>query len=137
MTASSLGVTLFFPIFPPMSIVLFFLSRLTASSTPSLLKPIRLIMAWSSLRRNNLFLGFPACPFGVSVPISINPNPKLDNCLYKTAFLSKPAARPTGLGNFKPNTSLSKLGCSTLYKLLIIRGTPGIAERNLIIKKEK
>ena len=64
-------------------------------------------MALSSFKRNNLFLGFPICPFGVTVPISIKPNPKLDSSLKRSAFLSKPAARPTGLGNLIPNTSRS------------------------------
>ena len=82
-----------------------------ALSRPLLLKPILLIMPLSSLRRNNLFLGFPSWPKGVVVPISIKPKPKFASSLYKTAFLSKPAARPTGLENFSPNNSLSNAGC--------------------------
>jgi hypothetical protein len=30
--------------------------------------------------------------------------------LYSFAFLSKPAASPTGFGNFIPNNSVSRLG---------------------------
>ena len=41
------------------------------------------------------------------MPISIKPNPKFDSSLKSSAFLSNPAASPTGLGNFIPKTSLS------------------------------
>ena len=78
-------------------------------STPSLLKPILLITALSSNNLNNRFLGFPSCGFGVTVPISIKPNPKLENSLINFAFLSRPAARPTGLGNLIPNKLVSNL----------------------------
>ena len=79
-----------------------------AASKPSLLKPILLIIPPSSINLNNLFLGFPDCAFGVTVPISTKPKPKSANSLYKTAFLSKPAAKPTGFLNFKPKTSRSR-----------------------------
>ena len=65
-------------------------------------------MALSCFNLNNLFFGFPICGFGVTVPISINPNPKADNSSIKTAFLSNPAANPTGFLNFNPNNFVSK-----------------------------
>jgi hypothetical protein len=40
----------------------------------------------------------------------MNPKPKFESSLYKTAFLSTPAARPTGLGNLIPKTSRSNFG---------------------------
>jgi hypothetical protein len=55
-------------------------------------------MAESSFKRNRFF-GLPSWPFGVSVPISIKPKPKLDSSLYKIASLSNPAS-PTGFLNF-------------------------------------
>ena len=42
------------------------------------------------------------------VPISTNPKPKSANSLKSNAFLSKPAAKPTGFLNFNPNNSRSK-----------------------------
>ncbi len=57
----------------------------------------------SSFNLKSLFLGLPTCPFGVTVPISIKPKPKFANSLYKTAFLSKPAAKPTGFLKVNPN----------------------------------
>jgi len=53
-------------------------------------------MPLSSLSLNSLCFGFPTCPFGVTVPISIKPKPKFESSLYSTAFLSNPAAKPTG-----------------------------------------
>ncbi|MDA9679473.1 dihydroorotate dehydrogenase (quinone), partial [Flavobacteriaceae bacterium] len=47
---------------------------------------------------------------GVSVPISINPKPKLDSSLYSLASLSKPAAKPTGFLKRMPKSSFSSLG---------------------------
>src|SRR5690606_41879466 len=65
---SSFGVTLFLPMLPPIRTcplpLGFFLRRSTASATPPLLKPIRLISPPSSLSLNSLFLGFPSCGFG-------------------------------------------------------------------------
>ena len=66
-------------------------------------------MALSSLSLNNLFFGFPSCGFGVTVPISINPNPNFSNSEMCVAFLSKPAAIPTGFGKVKPKSSLLSL----------------------------
>jgi len=39
----------------------------------------------------------------------MNPNPKLENCLISLAFLSKPAANPTGFGKFIPNNLVFNL----------------------------
>src|SRR5207237_738408 len=51
------------------------LSRSSAESTPKLLKPIRLMIARSSIRRNSRRRGLPVCGSGVSVPASTAPNP--------------------------------------------------------------
>jgi hypothetical protein len=77
------------------------------SSTPILLKPILFIIASSLISLNNLFFGLPSWAFGVTVPISIKPKPKVENSLYKRAFLSKPAAKPTGFGKLIPNNLVS------------------------------
>ena len=99
----------FLPIFPPM-ITLWgdFLRFSTIFAKPSLLKPILLIIPPSSINLKRRFFGLPDCAFGVTVPISTNPNPKSANSLNSTAFLSKPAAKPTGFLNFKPNNSRSR-----------------------------
>ena len=39
------------------------------------------------------------------------PKPSVANSSVRAAFLSKPAARPTGFGNFKPNTVRSRPWC--------------------------
>ena len=85
-----------------------FLRFFTICSKPSLLKPILLIIPSSSINLKRRFFGLPDCAFGVTVPISTNPNPKSANSLNSTAFLSKPAAKPTGFLNFKPNNSRSR-----------------------------
>ncbi len=48
-------------------------------STPSLLKPIRLIMALASGIRNKRGFGLPDCGRGVIVPISMKPKPNPAN----------------------------------------------------------
>ena len=70
---------------------------------------MRLIIASSLGNLNNLGFGFPSCGFGVNVPISINPKPKADNSLYNFASLSKPAAKPIGLGKLSPINCLERL----------------------------
>ncbi len=69
---------------------------------------MRLINPSSSVMRNKRGLGLPICGFGVSVPISINPNPKLANSLNHRASLSNPAAKPTGFLKVNPNSFRSK-----------------------------
>src|SRR5437762_3470607 len=49
-------------------------------------------------------LGFPGWAFAVTVPISTKPKPSAAQAGIATPFLSKPAARPTGLGNARPKT---------------------------------
>ncbi len=66
---------------------------------------MRLIIASCSGKRNKRGLGLPGCARGVTVPTSIKPKPSLSRPTKCSAFLSKPAAKPTGLGNFKPITS--------------------------------
>ena len=78
------------------------------ASTPSLLNPIRLMIPSSSTKRKRRLGGFPGWGLGVTVPISIKPNPKEESSEKSSAFLSSPAAKPTELGNFIPKTSLSK-----------------------------
>ena len=58
----------------------FFILELT-SSDPELLKPNLLIKALSSSSLKTLGLGLPNCAFGVTVPTSTNPNPRLNKGL--------------------------------------------------------
>ena len=71
-------------------------------------------MAVSSFSLNNLFFGFPSWGFGVTVPISIKPNPNFSNSEIWVAFLSNPAAIPTGFSKVKPKSFLVSFGLSTL-----------------------
>jgi hypothetical protein len=57
--------------------------------------------------------------------------------LYKTAFLSKPAANPTGFGNFNPKTSVSNRLSFTKYNDLKREENPGILDKNRINEKVK
>jgi hypothetical protein len=79
--------------------------RTATASAPSLLNPNRLISPCCAGSRNTRGRGFPGCAFAVTVPASINPNPNAAQAGSATAFLSNPAASPTGFGNFNPNTS--------------------------------
>ena len=63
-----------------------------------------LITALSSFSRNTLGLSFPGCGAGVTLPISTKPKPALRRPSTASPCLSKPAAKPTGLGNWRPNT---------------------------------
>ena len=92
---------------PPIIIFPLLLRLFTTKSTPLLLNPNLLIRDESSFNLKILFFSFPGCDLGVTVPISIKPNPKFDSSLNNSAFLSNPAASPMGLGNFIPKISLS------------------------------
>ena len=64
-------------------------------------------MASSFFSLKSLFLGFPICDLGVTVPISIKLNPNNESSLIYFPFLSNPAANPTGFLNLIPNNSFS------------------------------
>ena len=53
-------------------------------------------------KRNIRGKGLPGWARGVTVPISIKPNPNEAKASICLPSLSKPAASPTGLGRFKP-----------------------------------
>ena len=77
---------------------------------PKLGKPNLLIIDFSSSTLKTLGLLFPIWGSGVTVPISI----KLKFCFNKpgnaSAFLSKPAASPTGCVNLKFKNLISVIG---------------------------
>src|SRR5947207_11490787 len=50
--------------------------------------------------------GFPGWALAVTVPTSTKPKPSAAQAGRATPFLSKPAARPTGLGKARPKTVL-------------------------------
>ena len=85
-------------------------SRARARSKPALLKPKRLMTAASSCNRNSRGRALPDWGRGVSVPTSTKPKPSLSIAPGTSAFLSKPAASPSGLGNFRPRTSTERRG---------------------------
>ena len=87
-------------------------SRAATAATPSLLKPSRLITAWSASRRNRRGRGLPGCGCGVTPPTSTKPKPSRNSASDTSAFLSKPAARPTGLGNVRPNAARASFASS-------------------------
>ena len=66
------------------------------------MKPNRLITAPLLGRRNRRGRLFPFWGFGVIVPTSTDPKPCLRRVLTPRAFLSKPAASPTGLEKWRP-----------------------------------
>ena len=72
------------------------------TSTPSLLKPIRLISASASGSRKSRGFGLPGWARGVTVPHSRKPNPSAASASTCAAFLSSPAASPTRFGNESP-----------------------------------
>ena len=82
-------------------------SRAATAAAPSLLNPMRLTIARSSTSRNSRGRGFPGCRRAVTVPTSTNENPSAANASMPTAFLSNPAASPTGPGNVSPNASIN------------------------------
>ena len=51
----------------------------------------------------------PACGLGVTVPISTKPKPSASMASGTSAFLSKPAASPSGLGNARPKAATARL----------------------------
>ena len=94
---------------PKNSLGVFFDKRSNIVFRPSLLKPSRLIIALSFSSLKILGLGLPNCFFGVIVPTSTNPKPSLNNELYTSALLSKPAAKPIGFFNFFLNKSVDSI----------------------------
>ena len=82
-----------------------------------MLNPNLLINASSSSNLNTLGLSFPYWLLGVTVPTSTNPKPNLNNELYTSAFLSKPAAIPIGLINSLPKI---KVFNDSLFLILFI-----------------
>ena len=95
------------------------------------------MIPWSANNRKRRFLGFPSWGFGVRVPISIKPNPKLESSLYSLASLSKPAARPIGFGKRIPNTWRSSLGWFMEYNQRTKGPTKGSLWTSRIDAKEK
>lgn len=69
----------------------------------------------SSRNLNMRGFGFPSWGTGVTDPISTKPKPNPSNPSTASAFLSKPAARPIGLVNFFPQTSIPIIGWSGLF----------------------
>ncbi len=66
----------------------------TAFSIPWLLKPIRLISALSSGNRNRRGRGLPGCAFGVTVPISVNPNSEREQLFVHFGVLVEAGGDP-------------------------------------------
>src|SRR4051812_13069273 len=85
-------------------------SRADTASSPSLLKPSRFTSARSSGSRNRRGRGFPACGFGVTVPTSTNAKPWRSSAAKASAFLSKPAASPSGCGRARPASRQRRRG---------------------------
>ncbi len=98
-----------------------------SASRPSLLKPMRLIRALSAGSRNRRGCGLPSCATGVTVPTSMNPKPRQARPSMCFPSLSKPAARPTGLGKSRPIRCFFKPGRSTQKSRRSSRRTGGIA----------
>ena len=74
-----------------------------------MLKPNLWITASYSGILNTLGFSLPNWGIGVTVPNSKKPKPKSNKPGIASAFLSKPAAKPTGFSKDLPNTSVRKL----------------------------
>ena len=85
---------------------------------PILLNPNLLIIALSSNNLKILGFLFPYCGVTVTVPISTNPKPNLIKPSKASPFLSKPAAKPIGLVNFRLHTFTLSMGSSGLIFFL-------------------
>ena len=88
----------------------------TPAAIPSLLNPIRLIIAFWGISRNRRGFSLPGCGRGVSVPTSTKPNPAWPKALTVSASLSIPAASPTRLRNFIPRISTGSEGTSPITR---------------------
>src|SRR5699024_8977357 len=75
-------------------------------SAPSLLKPMRLRSARCSGIRNRRGRSLPTWPWAVTVPTSTKPNPIAASPVAIVAFLSNPAAIPSGEAISRPKTSV-------------------------------
>ena len=71
-----------------------------------------------------LKLGFGFVEVGTATPLKQfgNPKPNFNNELYTSALLSKPAARPIGLGNCFPNNSIFNIFSSSTSNILLGKG---------------
>ncbi|MNT68482.1 hypothetical protein D3C72_2067190 [compost metagenome] len=85
---------------------------------------MRLMMAVASGRRNSRGFGLPGCGRGVTVPISTKPKPSWPKPSMASPFLSRPAARPTGLGNSSPITFTGRLAGALFSRRLRPRRPP-------------
>ena len=83
------------------------------STIPSLLNSHLFIIASSFCNLKIRDFGFP----GVTEPTSIKLKPKPSNPSTASTFLSKPAARPTGLENSLPQTPSPRIDWSGLFSL--------------------
>lgn len=87
---------------------------------PRLLKPNLFITARSFFNLNILGFSLPVCGYGVTAPTSTKLNPKANRLSIISAFLSKPAARPTGCDNLKlQKFTLSLLSTNELFTLTL------------------
>ncbi|CAM4523932.1 hypothetical protein COEX109129_40390 [Corallococcus exiguus] len=84
------------------------LRRSAAVAVPWLLKPMRLMTARCSGRRNKRGFGLPGWGFGVTVPISTAEKPQANSPSTASASLSSPAASATGWANFSPASSTDR-----------------------------
>jgi hypothetical protein len=92
--------------FPPIKTPVFFFNRSTASNTPPLLNPIRLIMAESSFKRNNRFLGYRLGLWRKRTYF-YKTKTKIGQSLYKWRLYQIQLQVLLDFLNFNPNTSVS------------------------------
>jgi hypothetical protein len=68
---------------------------------PWLLKPMRLMMACRSGRRNRRGFGLPGCGRGVTVPISMKPKPRRARPSMQLAVLVEAGGQADAVGEFE------------------------------------
>ena len=105
-------------------------SRPAMACMPSLLNPKRLISAACSGSRKARGLSLPGWGRGVTVPTSTAPKPSAKSPTMASAFLSSPAATPTGLGKSSPATCMRSDVLSGIARRRSTFATPGAASSN-------
>ena len=85
------------------------------------------MMPCAGIRRHKRGLAFPGCGYGVIVPTSMCPNPKLPRLVTWAPSLSMPAANPTALGNVNP---ITLTGSQTFFPVTsLVRPNPTAQSR--------
>src|SRR5882757_2808210 len=104
-------------------------SRATAYARPLLGTPMESAIDSVSGKRTSRGNGLPYRASGMIDPTQIETNPSVDNAATNSAFLSKPAASPTGFDISRPAKRVSSLASTTFRWLMAASRCQGNAHR--------